>query len=494
MLPVDFRVASQPADGYIWIETGISFGHQPCSFIQVKSDTPVTGKTCWDLFAKKITGNPNDKVAAMLFLGKHADAPSVTWLTHFNPSVLKDYFTHEQVPFEQFYEDQERNSALWGITFLLEEVYDSIKPDNILEFITNNLTISNILDVEPLNCNREFVCPSAWLFGSSDVISAETQRIQVETYDGPLLPENQKYLCRKLYADSSIVKLKSLHGGYSAQTFQVESFDYARRKLRPTVLKIAGRDMIAREAKMCQDYAMPFILNNSAMILGTSFMENMGVLRYNFVGIGGENIKLKWLAHYYEKWSVEELEPLFDKIFLDILHPWYGQPIEKQIYPFREHNPTTTFFSHLIETAEQFFSLSANEPSLLLEEIGVRLLNPYWFLKHQYPYFHDISIQFYSAVCHGDLNMQNILIDDNMNIYLIDFSETWPRSVVSDFARLEAIFMLEFANINSDDQWHNVLNLYQRIYQDEPFVQNFQPDQQFNGSIERNLKMSRKMR
>jgi len=37
------------------------------------------------------------------------------------------------------------------------------------------------------------------------------------------------------------------------------------------------------------------------------------------------------------------------------------------------------------------------------------------------------------------------LLDGEMNVYLIDFSETRPRSVVSDFARLEAIFMIEHA-------------------------------------------------
>ena len=33
--------------------------------------------------------------------------------------------------------------------------------------------------------------------------------------------------------------------------------------------------------------------------------------------------------------------------------------------------------------------------------------------------------------------MQNVLVDERENIYVIDFSETRPRNIVSDFARFE---------------------------------------------------------
>ncbi len=61
-----------------------------------------------------------------------------------------------------------------------------------------------------------------------------------------------------------------LHGGYSAETFQVDSYDREGRKMRPTVLKIAGRDIISREAERCTNYALPYIMNNSAMVFGHS--------------------------------------------------------------------------------------------------------------------------------------------------------------------------------------------------------------------------------
>jgi hypothetical protein len=89
--------------------------------------------------------------------------------------------------------------------------------------------------------------------------------------------------------------------------------------------------MIARESERCRKYAMPYIFNNSASVLGTEFMGDVGALRYNFVGIGGEQSQLRWLRHHFENWPLEKLEPLFDKIFLQILQPWYGQSVQQAI-------------------------------------------------------------------------------------------------------------------------------------------------------------------
>jgi hypothetical protein len=47
--------------------------------------------------------------------------------------------------------------------------------------------------------------------------------------------------------------------------------------------------------------------------------------------------------------------------------------------------------------------------------------------------------------------MQNILLDEIKNIYIIDYSETSLRNAVSDFARLEPIFKFEFPLINQQE-------------------------------------------
>ena len=83
--------------------------------------------------------------------------------------------------------------------------------------------------------------------------------------------------------------------------------------------------------------------------------------------------------------------------------------------------------------------VSADSERLPCPELGRDLLNPYYFLQHEFPRRRHRSRLWYTSICHGDLNMQNVLVDERDNIYVIDFSETRPRNIVSDFARLEPI-------------------------------------------------------
>jgi hypothetical protein len=232
------------------------------------------------------------------------------------------------------------------------------------------------------------------------------------------------------------------------------------------------------------------------MVLGTEFFGNTGALRYNFVGIGGEQTRLKWLTHYFHNWPLEQLEPLFDKIFLQILHPWYGQPIPDTIYPYRDHDPTFTFFPQLCETASDQLSISPDKQYFTVAETGQKLINPYWFLKYEFAKRRETVIDYYSSVCHGDLNMQNILLDEDMNVYLIDFSETKPRSVISDFARLEAIFMVDNAPLHDEKETEQYLKFICGFY--DSVRLDAAPENRYEGDcpdqVSKNVALTLKMR
>ena len=59
--------------------------------------------------------------------------------------------------------------------------------------------------------------------------------------------------------------------------------------------------------------------------------------------------------------------------------------------------------------------------------------------------------------------MQNVLVDERDNIYVIDFSETRPRNIVSDFARLEPIVKFEQVPIQSSDDLRRLLRFEQGL-------------------------------
>jgi anti-anti-sigma factor len=487
----DFRISNTPSQSGVFVNRAISFGQDASVLIKMDKSASITLQQFSDLLCD---GNQQSVVACAV-ANFNQVAPSISFYIvidqPLSENLMKDGFHLSGLT-----SSTEAGICLWGARFELSEIEKLEGNCTLSSFLKKALVLQAIEEVKTIDLSEQLVDPVAWLFTAEDLIDASTYRIALDVPNEGFSEPYKAFLTRRLYGDSSKVVLKALHGGFSAQTFQATSFDKYGRKLRPTVLKIANRAMITREADRCKQYSLPYILNNSAIVLGTEFFGDYGALCYNFVGIGGEETQLKWLTNYFDEWPVEKLEPLFDKIFIRILNPWYGQPVREAIYPFLDHDPTLTFFSTLCETSEEVLSFSSDEPFFIVQESGQKLVNPYWFLKFEYPKRRNDAVDYYTAICHGDLNMQNILLDQDMNVYLIDFSETKPRSVISDFARLEAIFMVERTPIETEGEMKAVTEFITRFYSIDQLDQ--LPVNSYQGSnsniVDKNILMTLKMR
>lgn len=458
-IPADFRVASDPSKIAVFLQGAISFGSGASGILQTKEDD-------MDIQEMAIASQSlqTDGISLSVILNRDATHPSISFILNVAGTMAGSDIWKELPEFHRRFILQKESPRDTGFTFTLAGLYQPDSSLSLQKLITDNLSIENILDVRRIDPDEQLHQPLCWIFLPEGRTDAAQQRLNIELSDGLVLEPCQLFLIRRLYTDAAKVVVQALHGGYSAQTFQVISFDSQGRKMRPTVVKMANRAIISRESERCQQYALPYIFNNSAAVLGAEFHGNKGALRYNFVGIGGEASHLKWLTHYYHSESMEMLNPLFDKIFLQILKPWYGQPVATTIYPYKDHDPTFTFFPHIYQTVNDLFGIDADEQYIDFKEAKRQLLNPYWFLKHEFPKRRQTGLPYFEGICHGDLNMQNILLDEDMNVYLIDFSETKPRSAISDFARLEAIFLVDNAPVENDEDMDAYLHYITSLY------------------------------
>jgi serine/threonine protein kinase len=199
-----------------------------------------------------------------------------------------------------------------------------------------------------------------------------------------------------------------------------------------------------------------FILNNGTTVLGSEHEGEWAGLRYNFLGINGPDSQLVWLREHYLSRPVPEVLGLFEQLLTRVLKPWYGQPKWEQVSLYHDHTPLR-LFPELIQIAERELRVSADALNFDCPELGVQLPNPFHFLKHEYSRRATQSRLWYTAICHGDLNLQNVLVDERNNLYVIDFSETRPRNAVSDFARMEPILKFEMPRLESDEELRELL-------------------------------------
>jgi anti-anti-sigma factor len=461
----DFRITSDPRKAGILVYEALSFGQRPAGLLKLlKQDNLSISQLNTTIHRLKEKISSEDSFVLLVVASLEEESPSITIAVP-KDAVLRKIVDESGLPyFEQWNLKNDNKIDLLGLKFSLAGLDISGADLSLSEITQKHLSFENILAVEAVNQQLSFNNPHIWLFLSEELSDGSMQRLEIETKAGLVFESHKAFLARQLYTDSSKLFIEQLHGGYSAQTFHVTSFDHDGRKMRPTVLKIAHRDLILREAERCKQFALPYIFNNSAVVLGAEYYGETGALRYNFVGIGGEASQLKWLTNYYLQSDLATLGPLFDKIFLQILKPWYGQPVLSTIAPYKDHDPTFTFFPHIYQTVSELFSISADEQLIDVPEMGRMMINPYWFLKHEYARRRQSTISNYTGICHGDLNMQNILLDENMNVYLIDFSETRPRSIVSDFARLEAIFMIDNSPVENETDMIEYLDFMTKFY------------------------------
>ena len=172
--------------------------------------------------------------------------------------------------------------------------------------------------------------------------------MKVEVTGDPL-PDEALEVTRRIFTSLggqtvARVVLTPPSGGFFSKNYSVESFDAGGRRLLPSVLKLGGHDLIRRELEAYEGYVKPFVLNNSTAVLGTARCGEWSGLAYNFLGVTGSQAKLTWLTNLYKERPAEDLLPLYDRIFTDVLKPWYGQPRWEPFQPYKAHDPAPALF------------------------------------------------------------------------------------------------------------------------------------------------------
>lgn len=485
----DFRIVTDSNKNGFPVEEAFSFCSRPAGFLKLADSSELdTDELNHAIKLVAKMGYLQAKKVFVVAADFDEDEPSIHLFT-----FIKEHF--EDFGFYKTLSNH-TDCNLAGIRFSLDELDYQGADESLDDFLRNNLRFDNISGLSFIKETNTFKTPVFWILGANEIAKGSQNRPVLQFEQDFQFEPQKAFLTRILFHDAAKLIVEPLHGGFSAQTFHVTSFDQEGRKLRPTVMKMAHRDLIERESERCAKYALPYIFNNSAVVLGAEYYGETGALRYNFVGIGGESSKLRWLTNYYHEQDLSFLEPIFDKIFLQILKPWYGQPVIKTYRPFEEHDPTATFFAHIYQTVKELFGISADDQYIFSEELKKEILNPYWFLKHEYHLRRQKTLRYPTGICHGDLNMQNILLDEKMNVYLIDFSETHPRTIISDFARLEAIFLVDNAPVENEDDMDAYLNFITDFYAvdvlSEPGTYTYAGSHQ--AKVKKNYALAKKMR
>ena len=334
--------------------------------------------------------------------------------------------------------------------------------------LAETLDPDRFLGVARLGADVRIGQVSAWIYVPQRIQTAADTRLKIEVEGDLAFPDEWDLIARRIYSDSIRVVLAQMSGGYSATTMRADSFDADGRRMIPTVLKISTLRLANAEVRAYHEHVKKFILNNSTVIMGHASQGNWSGLRYNFVGVNGPGSTLAWLSDHYNRRSADELAPIVDALFGQVLWPWYGQTKREILRPFEQHAPAARFFPDIPGEAQKVLGISPDDPLLRCDELGRDLPNPFHFLRHDFPKLAAWAKPWHSSITHGDLNLNNVLIDEKENIYVIDFSETAPRNVLSDFARIEPVITLQATRLDGQRDVADLLGFLEGLVSVSP--------------------------
>ncbi len=425
-LPSDFLVTNDPQKTEVWLSKAVEVSGNPDMLIGI--DQPVTLL---------------DLLRDIRHITDHAE--TIAYVGFLDTTLFMGFLSAESGELHKNLHDLKLLPPKHGIK-LLETRLESI--EDIKAAIRQNTTLDNVLEMVELPLSTRGQHAVVWVFLPKDVREASEKRLSIEYESEDDADPRNDVIIRRIYRDCSRVVLKRLTGGFTSKTYRVIGYDHLGRKLLPSVLKLGSPEVTRSEVEGCTRFVKPFIHNNSTTIMGAHYEEEWAGLRYNFLGINGPESQLTMFTDIFRRGNLDMSMKILDRVFTKILKPWYGQPRWEEIFIYRDHDPRK-LFKGLLDAAEKELGIDIAQQEIYVPELDEKLVNPYWFLANHYD--HDAKIQWYSCPIHGDLNMQNILLDEKENIYIIDFSETKIRNATSDFARLEPIVKTEFNRIETEE-------------------------------------------
>ncbi|NMB77952.1 MAG: anti-anti-sigma factor, partial [Methanomicrobiales archaeon] len=256
-------------------------------------------------------------------------------------------------------------------------------------------------------------------------------------------------ITRWLHPGCTDLELVPLTGGYSGTlVFRVSARDSRGRLTMPLVMKLGSWPLIEAEIRGYTDHVKRYIQNNATQIIETDRIGEYGGILYNFVGIGGAESRIYSLEDYYLSHAPDEILPVFDSLFNVVLKGWYAEPKRKEIALYQEYN---RFWKYELirEYARTWFGATPD-----MEEIDLpfglgRSVNPLWFVEKVMPGRMSQTLSVYESSVHCDLNMKNVLMDEKMNMWLIDFADTKYSHILRDIIKLEAVMKGEMVPVSS---------------------------------------------
>ena len=287
-----------------------------------------------------------------------------------------------------------------------------------------------------------------------------TKNYKTELIDDPEI----KALLNNIKPDGTFQILRSLSGSRKNPSqntvFEICVFDDLQNHWADMVIKIGDCKPIKDEFDNFSKYVLEGSLRPEYKVIlhEPIYGINKAIMRIDFM-----NSEIyQTLIDYYKENPIAALNTLLNSA----LKPWH-QKMKDISCKSKEHIPTRLKYhkDDLLNECERLFPEFAASSECYVQMLKRVYINPVFLLQKDEIDLKKSKGYFWSgeSIVHGDLNFNNILIENENHLKLIDFEYTRRDIIFDDMARLECEIKLICLKQNYDENFCKGLLAFEEL-------------------------------
>jgi protein-tyrosine phosphatase/nicotinamidase-related amidase len=308
--------------------------------------------------------------------------------------------------------------------------------------------LERLLGVAVFSSVGEF---TEWLAGeavSVPLLGFSEKHPEVRLQGEANLGDADRKLLRYMFRDCRAVDCGVLDGGYSGNVvLGTRSVDLQGHRQAAHVVKIGAREPMGQERTAFE--RIESVLGNAApSIADFADLEDRGGIKYRYASVGSGPVAT-FQKKYMAGLPLDEVRKILDTVFREQLGRLYAAAEREECDLLSYYQFDSRWAGSVRRKVEKLLGGPADGPKLLLAD-GTEVANICRFYENDLDGLpRDHSGTSYLSYVHGDLNGANIIIDQNENVWLIDFFHTHRGHVLRDLIKLENDLLYIFTPMES---------------------------------------------
>ena len=319
--------------------------------------------------------------------------------------------------------------------------------------------LERLLGVKVISSLGEF---TEYLTGDdSDLLASASSKwgydsIEINGIDD--IDETDKSIIRYLFRDSKKVWIKPLPGGYSGNIVLLSnSEDVHGHRQIPNVIKIGEQSDMGKE-RMAFEKVENILGDFAPQIADFADLNGRGGLKYRYAAMGGGGSST-FKRLFEDDLPMAKAKEYLNTVFKEHMGRFYDVATPDQVNLLKYYGIESGYAPRMKQKIEKLLGYPADDDILKLPT-GQEFPNPYIFYSQALERLSARATGTYSfSLIHGDLNGSNILIDDNENVWIIDFFSTERGHVLKDLIKFENDLLYFFTPVNNEDDLKDAIKL-----------------------------------